>query len=222
MNIMKEFPKIIWQHHKWEYEDLPDLYKRTSQTWQAMNPDWEYRYVSDKEIRNEIKKLNNNALLECFDIQQTGMAKADVYREAMVYEYGGLWADLDSVCLFPIDKVIKNNIDKDMICISPWTKYGMDIEDNYKEESFDKSIDKLMNGIESGYWISNAVFLGKKHNIISEEIMKAMTVKWEFKEFSFMGMRSELYDKYHDQMSLDLHCAFHDGRFNLRNYPDQQ
>lgn len=219
---MKEFTKIIWQHHKWEYDELPDLYKKTTKTWQVMNPDWEYRYVSDKEIRNEMEKLNNQVLLDLFDREQTGMGKADVYREAMVYYYGGLWADLDSVCLFPIDKVIKKNPGKDMICLPPWVKWGMDEENDYRPEDFDQSMNKLIQGIECGYWISNAVFLGKKHNKISQEIMNAMTISWEFKESSYMGMRSELYDKYHNDMSLDLNCAFHDGRFNLRNYPENQ
>jgi hypothetical protein len=215
---MSEFSKIIWQHHKWEYEDLPELYKKTSQTWQIMNPDWEYRYVSDKGILNEIQKLNNPELLKHFSKEPYGMGQSDVYREAMVYEYGGLWADLDSVCLFPIDKVIEYNQDKDMICIPPWAKWGLDTENGYEPEDFDKSMNKLLNGIECGYWISNAVFLGKKHNKISEEIMKAMTEKWEFKESSYMGTRAELYEKYHNLMSLDLICALHDGRFNLRNH----
>ena len=49
---MQNFEKIIWQTHKWEYEDLPDLYKKTSKTWQIMNPDWEYRYIPNSQIRN--------------------------------------------------------------------------------------------------------------------------------------------------------------------------
>jgi hypothetical protein len=215
---MSEFSKIIWQTHQWNYEDLPELYKKTSKTWQIMNPDWDYRYIPNSEIRNEIEKLNNKNLLALFDSTEDYMSKADIYREAMVYEYGGLWADMDSVCLFPIDKVIEYNQDKDMICVSPSAKWGLDTENGYELEDFDKSMNKLLNGIECGYWISNAVFLGKKHNKISEEIMKAMTGRWEFKESSYMGTRAELYEKYHNLMSLDLICALHDGRFNLRNY----
>ena len=214
---MGQFTKIIWQTHKWEYEDLPELYKKTSKTWQVMNPDWEYKYIPNSKIRDEIEKLNNKKLLTIFDSTENYMLKADVYREVMVYEYGGVWADMDSVCLFPIDKVIKYNQNKEMICISPIVKFGMNPDKNYEEEDKYESIDKLLFGIQSGYWISNAVFLGKKHNKISEEIIKSMTEKWEFKESGYMGMRSELYEKYHDLMSLDLLCAFHDSRFNLRN-----
>ena len=215
--MMQNFNKIIWQTHKWEYDDLPDLYKKTSKTWQVMNPDWEYKYIPNSKIRDEIEKIDNENLLVRFDLAVDYMQKADIYREAMVYEYGGLWADMDSVCLFPIDKVIKHNQDKEMICISPIAKFAMDPDNNYQEEDTNKSIDRLLLGIETGYWISNAVFLGKRHNKISKEIIKAITEKWEFKESSYMGMRSELYEKYHESMSLDLLCGFHDGRFNLRN-----
>jgi hypothetical protein len=215
---MDEFTKIIWQHHKWEYEDLPDLYKRTSLTWQVMNPNWEYRYVSDKGIRQEMEKLNNSKLLKRFDQEQDGMGKSDVYREAMVYEYGGLWADLDSVCLFPIDRVIENNTDKEMVCISPVHKFGLNTDMEYGKESISTSIDKLVSGIECGYWITNAVFLGKKYNNISKQIIKAMTEEWKFKEDSYMGMRADLYESYPNEMSLGLVCAIHDGRLNLRSF----
>jgi hypothetical protein len=215
---MTEFTKIIWQTHKWDYEDLPDIYKKTSQTWQAMNPDWEYKYIPNDKIRDEIKKINNKKLLQRFDHETTWMSKSDVYREVMVYEYGGLWADMDSICLFPIDKVIKYNTNKSMICISPIPKFGMDPDKGYQQEGQDVAIEKIISGIESGYWISNAVFLGKKHNKVSEEIINAMTSSWNFKESSYMGTRAELYEKYHDLMSLDLNCALHNGSFNIRNF----
>jgi hypothetical protein len=215
---MKEFQKIIWQTHQWEYNELPELYKKTSETWKVMNPNWDYRYIPNSQIRNEIEKISTNyKLLECFDRQPNILSKADVYREVMVYEYGGLWADMDSVCLFPIDKIIENNTDKEMICIPPVYKFGMNPETNYQPESTEDSLNRLLSGTESGYWISNAAFLGKKHNKISEEIVKAMSGEWNFRESSFMGTRAELYEKYHKDMSLDLLCAFHDGRLNIRS-----
>ena len=215
---MSEFSKIIWQTHKWDYEDLPELYKKTSKTWQVMNPDWEYKYIPNSKIRNEIEKINNKNLLSFFDNQKELISKADIYREVMVYEYGGIWADMDSVCLFPIDKIINKNFDKEMICLPPVIKFGMDPSKNYAPEDLEYSLKKLLLGNECEYWISNAVFLGKKHNVISKEIIDSMSGEWKFREPSFMGMRYELYQKYYKIMSLDLLCGFHDMRFNLRNY----
>jgi hypothetical protein len=216
---MQNFEKIIWQTHKWEYEDLPDLYKKTSKTWQIMNPDWEYRYIPNSQIRNEIKKISTTYnILSCFDKYSDIIIQSDVYREAMVYEYGGLWADMDSVCLFPLNKIVENNLDKEMICLPPVHKFGKNPDTNYQQESIMASIDRLLSGFEIGYWVSNAAFLGKKHNKISEEIIKSMSGEWKFKENNFMSTRAELYEKYHNEMSLDLICALHDGRLNVRNY----
>lgn len=212
------FPKIIWQTHKWEYKDLPEIYKKTSKTWQVMNPDWEYRYVPNDQMRQYLEHLDSPALLRFFDSKQDILTKSDIWREAMVYEYGGLWADLDSVCMFPIDRIVEKNKDKEMICSYPFPKFQMDENNNYSGLGLEESLQRLLSGKEFGYWIPNSGFLGKKHNKVSEEIMKAMTENWTFREPSFMGLRAELYEKYHDLMSLDLLCLFHDGRFNDRNY----
>lgn len=215
---MADFPKIIWQTHKWDYEDLPEIYQKTTKTWQIMNPGWDYRYVPNSQMRKWIEDLNNQDLLNYFDKASQPLFKADIWREVVVYEYGGLWADLDTACLYPIDKDIEKNKDKEMICISPVVKFGMLEEDGYRNIGTEAGLDSILSGKESGYWISNAAFLGKKHNKVSEAIVNSMIGPWLFKESSTMGTRAELYDKYHDLMSLDLICAYHDGRFNDRNY----
>ena len=217
---MKDFEKIIWQTHKWEYEDLPELYKKTSETWKAMNPEWDYRYIPNSQMRSEIEKISTPyKILECFDRHTDVLSRADIYREAMVYEHGGLWADMDSVCLFPLSKVVENNLDKEMICIPPVYKFGLNPDTNYCEgEPTMTSIDRLISGFEIKYWISNSAFLGKKHNKISEEIIKAITGEWTFKDSGFMGTRAELYQRYRSEMSLDLLCAFHHQTLNIRNY----
>ena len=157
-------------------------------------------------------------LLKFFDSNEGPLEKADIYREAMVYYHGGLWADMDSVCLYPIDKDIINNTDKDMICIPPITKFGMNPDRNYEQQTMMEAIDRLLSNIECGHWVSNAVFLGKKYNKISEEIINAMTNGWSFRDSGFMATRGELYEKYHNKMSLNLMSACHDERLNLRNF----
>lgn len=216
---MEKFEKIIWQTHKWEYDDLPELYKQTTKTWQVMNPDWEYRYIPNSQMRDEVKKVSTKYnILQKFDFQQGMMEKSDIYREAMVYEYGGLWADMDAICLFPIDRVVEKNLDKDMICSPPMTKFGFDENNVYLDEPIKKSINKIILGQECSYWIPNGMFLGKKHNRISEEIMKILTSKDFSGTDSCMDLRAPLYEKYHKYMSLDLICVLHDAKFNVNTY----
>jgi mannosyltransferase OCH1-like enzyme len=215
--MTSEFPKIIWQTHKWNYKDLPEIYKKTSLTWQVMNPDWEYRYVTNQDMRSYIESLDHELLKKFDESSDNIIHQSDIWREAIIYEYGGIWADLDSICLFPIEKVIEKNINKEMICLPPVTKFGIDEKNNYRNIETKLGIEKIIDKEECGYWIPNSAFLGKKHNKISKEIFKSITGEWIFKERSFMGLRSELYEKYYNIMSLELLCVLHDQRFNERN-----
>jgi hypothetical protein len=148
------------------------------------------------------------------------MGQSDIWREVVIYEYGGIWADLDSACLFPIDRVIEKHEDKEMICMPPISKFCLELDEknNYIPISTMQHLDKINNNEECTNWISNAVFLGKKHNKISKEIFESIVNKWTFQGHSFMDIRSELYEKYPSSMSLELVCAIHDGRINDRNY----
>lgn len=215
---MTEFPKIIWQTHQWEYNELPELYKKTSKTWQIMNPDWEYKYIPNSDMRKEIEKIGMDELLIAFDLMPTWMAKSDIYREAMIYFYGGLWADMDSVCIFPIDKIIKRNQDKEMVCHSPIFQFGFDLENNYQYQDIYSALNSLLSGKTTGYWIPNGIFLGKKNNLISKKIIDSILGKDKLNSVVPMDFRSELYEKYYDQMSLDLICTFHDNRLNVNSY----
>lgn len=89
-------PKIIWQTHESNYKDLPDLYKTNSQTWKDGFPDWEYRYCSAEDRRNFIKEFFPEYLY-IYDHIKYGIYKADFWRYLIVYQFGGLYADMDSI-----------------------------------------------------------------------------------------------------------------------------
>lgn len=93
-------PKIIWQTYSSKKEELPDYLKAISSTWE--NSGLEYRYVSDFEARNIIKDNNDNFLIDIIDYASIPMVKADIIRAAIIYTYGGLYADIDTILKNPI------------------------------------------------------------------------------------------------------------------------
>lgn len=109
--------KIIWQTHKWEYEDLPEKFKFQSKTWQEKNKDWEYRYISDKKAYEMIKDYSGEWGEDLLDIYKrivddgvyhegNGGAyahRADLWRYLTIYHYGGIYADMDSICTIPLN-----------------------------------------------------------------------------------------------------------------------
>lgn len=108
-------PKIIWQTYETNYEDLIDDAKQCSQTWIDKNPGWEYRYMSATDRENFILNYFGQEWLDIYNMCPKNIMKANIWRVLVIYKYGGMYVDLDTVCNIPIDDWIK---EKDMIvCI---------------------------------------------------------------------------------------------------------
>lgn len=100
-------PKIIWQTHEWEYELLPDHIKKVAENWQKLNPGYEYRYHSSKQREAEIEKFDR-LLLQYHKLARPGV-QSDIWRAIVIYKYGGYYADMDSICISPIDYVLQQH-----------------------------------------------------------------------------------------------------------------
>jgi hypothetical protein len=95
-------PKIIWQTHECEYEDLPEIYKRSSNVWKIRAKGWEYRYHSAKDRRNFIE-TEFPEYLYLYDHITPGIYKSDFWRYLILYRYGGIYSDLDAALEIDID-----------------------------------------------------------------------------------------------------------------------
>jgi mannosyltransferase OCH1-like enzyme len=89
-------PKIVWQTHECEYEDLPEIYKRTSGMWKSNTEGWTYKYHSAKDRRNFIE-TEFPEYLYLYDHIIPGIYKSDFWRYLILYRYGGIYSDLDAV-----------------------------------------------------------------------------------------------------------------------------
>lgn len=92
-------PKII--HQLWIGDNPAPL--TFMNTWKEKNPDFEYIHWNEKEIEN--RKLR----LECVDRiaeMEEINGKADIIRWEILYEYGGVFLDADSICIEQIDDIL--------------------------------------------------------------------------------------------------------------------
>ena len=75
-------------------------------TWKNKNPDFEY-------IRwNESELIARNMTIECqsrVDEMVEINGKADIIRWEILYKYGGVFLDADSICIEPIDDTLIPN-----------------------------------------------------------------------------------------------------------------
>lgn len=102
-------PKIIWQTHECPYEDLPELYKNNSKTYQDSLDGWEYRYHSalDREL---FVSENFPEYLDLYQYIGPGIYKSDFWRYLVLYKFGGLYGDMDSIIDSAEDNIFYKSI----------------------------------------------------------------------------------------------------------------
>lgn len=101
-NIDQQIPKIIHQIWVGKKQMHPECIKAMD-TWKQKHPDWEYKLWTDEDI-DSFDWTNKELFLS---IQNPG-AKSDVWRYEILNKYGGLYIDVDFVCLKPFDLFHEN------------------------------------------------------------------------------------------------------------------
>ncbi len=96
-----KIPKII--HQIW-IGDKPAPTKFMN-TWRDKNPDFEYIRWNEEEF---IKRDFKIQLKEKIDSMEEINGKADIIRWEILYKYGGVFVDADSICIEPIDDHLMN------------------------------------------------------------------------------------------------------------------
>ncbi|HVX00673.1 MAG TPA: glycosyltransferase [Candidatus Babeliaceae bacterium] len=91
-----KIPKII--HQIWLGSPFPGKYRRYQASWIRFHPDWQYKLWTDKDIKK--LKLHNQ---KAYDAAPNYGEKADIARLQILYEYGGLYVDVDFECVQPFD-----------------------------------------------------------------------------------------------------------------------
>ena len=105
-------PKIIWQTHEYKIDDLPEHLKKNSKTWTNLNPGWKYIYHDGYQRRVVVQKYP--ILFELYK-KVNGMHQADIWRYIVTYENGGVYTDMDSVCVKPLDYMLDNVNDSEAL-----------------------------------------------------------------------------------------------------------
>lgn len=104
-------PKIVFQTWK-SKTDLPENYAYWSNTFRKHNPDYTFRLWDDKDNRAFIAK-NFPWFLATYDAYPSEIYRADAVRYFFLYLYGGVYADMDTECLRPLNDMM--NVEADVI-----------------------------------------------------------------------------------------------------------
>jgi len=93
-----KIPKII--HQIWIGKEVPQEFESYCNSWKKHHPDWEYKLWTQHDIPNLL--LHNKDLI--VSSRNPGEI-SDLLRYEILYQFGGVYVDMDFECLAPLDEL---------------------------------------------------------------------------------------------------------------------
>lgn len=106
--VRSSIPRIIWQTSK-SKALLPPEANETVSSWRNLNPDYDYRLFDDADVERFFLDEFPGRVYDAFMKLPLGVMKADMWRVAVIYLHGGVYADLDTLAKRPIDEWVGSN-----------------------------------------------------------------------------------------------------------------
>lgn len=98
-----KIPKHI--HQIWIGGKIPKNFSALSKTWQEKHPLWRYTLWTDDKVKN----FSFSKCKDAFDKALSIGAKADILRYEILYQYGGVYVDIDFECIKPLDDLVMSH-----------------------------------------------------------------------------------------------------------------
>lgn len=100
-----EIPQII--HQTFISTNLPEGTYKAAHSWIDQNPEFEYRFYDDADQVALIGDRFGDEVLAAYRKLPSGAFRADLWRYCALYEAGGVYADIDTVCQTSLNSVLK-------------------------------------------------------------------------------------------------------------------
>lgn len=102
---LESFPRRLFQTWKLK-TDIPVNMAYWQATWRQHHPGWSFDFWDDADNRAFVA-AKFPWFLPTYDAYPKEINRADVVRYCYMYEYGGVYADMDFECLKPLDPLLK-------------------------------------------------------------------------------------------------------------------
>jgi mannosyltransferase OCH1-like enzyme len=171
-------PKIIWQTYKDPFDQLQPYMLDAVNTWKTLNPEYEYRYMDDSQAAQFILEEYGQEWHDLFVGLPVGVMRGDLWRYMIIYKYGGVYTDLDTECLNPINVWLNEEYEM-IVCpetdlhFCQWT-FAASAENPILKSVLDTIKEKLINPT---YGSPHFVHTHTGPAVWTEGIMKALDIK---------------------------------------------
>lgn len=98
-------PKIIFQTFR--SEKLPFITRQFIKLMKFQNPGYDYEFYDDERVEMFISREFDDTFYQAYKRIDIGAVKADFFRYAILYKYGGVYLDIDGYTASNLDKLIR-------------------------------------------------------------------------------------------------------------------
>jgi inositol phosphorylceramide mannosyltransferase catalytic subunit len=98
-------PKVIYQ--TFHSQKLPFVTRQFVKLLKFRNPGYDYQFYDDDRVATFIRKEYSGAVYQAYSKINIGAVKADFFRYAILYKYGGIYLDVDGYSIRNLDKMIR-------------------------------------------------------------------------------------------------------------------
>lgn len=99
-------PPIL--HFVWLGSNVPEKVIYTRSTWEKCHPGWTIKTWTEEEVKNF--KWSNGYSKLAFNLAESWAEKSDILRYEILLQEGGIYADVDFICLKSFNDLIGNGI----------------------------------------------------------------------------------------------------------------
>jgi mannosyltransferase OCH1-like enzyme len=178
--------KTVYQTHNYKFEDLPATLKKASETWIKLNPSWNYVFM-DHDQREDFVKQEDLELYEIYK-EVKPQIQADIWRYIITHKNGGVYADIDSVCIIPLDQILMGYNDQDMVVF----------ED--------------VKHVPPYFYNSN--YYAKKENQLLKDVINTFkNSEYKYEYWTSMTTWNEVINNNLDKVLIDFSCFIHSKDF---------
>jgi mannosyltransferase OCH1-like enzyme len=116
-------------YQTWKTKELSTEFQSIVDTWKIHNPHYTYDLFDDRDAGQFIKDNFDKDVYDVFNKLTIGAFKADLFRYCVLYINGGVYADIDTICMNNLDLFLKNDIEFatpiDFNTNHTWGKYNL-------------------------------------------------------------------------------------------------
>ena len=106
---LTKIPRNLFQ--TWSTKNITHTFKILTDSWRSYNPNYAYFLFDDNDCEQFIQTHFEENVYQAFLRILPGAFKADFWRYCVLYIYGGVYVDMDTICMSSIDDLLDEHID---------------------------------------------------------------------------------------------------------------